>query len=113
MLTKILKKNLLNSTKIDAADRRMVFASVITCREFNDFIFDDTDGLLTEKQPKLLKRHMQVCPMCRIFLNTYIAAYKATDHSFADSDLNGLSTVPQDLLNVIAAVLDDRISTQI
>jgi hypothetical protein len=50
---------------------------------------------------------MRVCPICRNFLNTYIAAYKATDHSFADSDLDGLSTVAQDLLNAIAAVLDD------
>lgn len=89
-----------------------VSSRMITCREFNDFIFDYTEGLLTDQQTKLFESHMRVCPMCRDFLKTYIAAYKAAKHSFADSALEVPSTVPQDLLNAIASVSDHQASSK-
>jgi len=79
---------------------------MITCREFNSFIFDYTEGLLSDKQLKLFERHMKVCPMCRNFLKTYIAGYKAGNTSFPYSDLDVPSTVPQDLLDAIIDVSD-------
>jgi len=84
-----------------------VSPKMITCREFNQFIFDYTENLLTEKQSKLFERHMKVCPMCRNFLKTYIAAYKAGKHVFPENNLNVPDTVPQDLLDAISAVSSD------
>ena len=80
---------------------------MITCREFNDFVFDYTEGLLTDRQLLLFERHMRVCPMCRNFLKTYIAGYKAGKASCADSDLEVPNEVPQELLDAIADVSEN------
>ena len=77
---------------------------MITCREFNDFVVDYTEDLLTPKQKKLFERHMKVCPMCRNFLKTYVAAFKAGKATFPDSDRVVPATVPQDLLDAIVDV---------
>jgi len=74
---------------------------MITCKEFNEFIFDYTEGLLSDKQLKLFERHMKVCPMCRNFLKTYIAGYSAGNASFPYSDIEVPKTVPQELLDAI------------
>ena len=78
---------------------------MITCREFNDFIYEYVEGALTEKQVILFKRHMRVCPMCRNFLKTYIAAYKAERHILPYNDIDVPDSVPQDLID---AILDVR-----
>ena len=74
---------------------------MITCREFNDFIIQYIEGTLTDKQSTLFNRHMRVCPMCRNFLKTYIAAYKAKDHIFPYEDIDVPDAVPQDLIEAI------------
>lgn len=83
---------------------------MITCREFNSFIFDYTEGLLNEKQLKLFERHMKVCPMCRNYLETYIAGYKAGSASLPYNDLDVPDSVPQDLLDAIVDVSDNHAS---
>ena len=75
---------------------------MITCRQFNDFIFDYTEGLLNDKQLELFERHMKICPMCRNFLKTYIAGYSAGNASIPYSDAEVPQTIPQDLLNAIS-----------
>lgn len=52
----------------------------ITCREFNEAIFDKIEENLTPKQADLFERHRRACPICRNFLSTYMATYKAKDH---------------------------------
>lgn len=79
---------------------------MVTCREFNDFIFDYTEGLLTEKQAALFERHMKICPMCRNFMKTYTATFKAGKAFFPYSNLEVPNTVPADLLNAITDVTD-------
>ena len=74
---------------------------MITCREFNDFIIEYVEGTLTDKQIILFNRHMRVCPMCRNFLKTYIAAYKAKDYIFPYEDIDVPDAVPQDLIDAI------------
>ena len=77
---------------------------MITCREFNDFIIEYVEGTLTTKQVTLFKRHMKICPMCRNFLKTYIATYKAKSHIFPHEDIDVPDEVPQDLIDAILAV---------
>lgn len=77
---------------------------MITCREFNDFIIDYVDGTLTNKQVTLFNRHMKICPMCRNFLKTYIATYKAKDHIFPYDDIDVPDVVPQELIDAILDV---------
>jgi len=78
---------------------------MITCKEFNDFIYDYVEENLTQKQLILFKRHMKVCPMCRNFLRTYLAAYKAKDGLLPYSNLDVPTSMPQDLID---AILDVR-----
>ena len=79
---------------------------MITCREFNDFIFDYTEGLLTEKQVMLFERHMRFCPMCRNFMKTYVATFKVGKAVFPYSDEVVSDKVPDDLLEAIIDVSD-------
>ena len=81
---------------------------MITCREFNDFIIDYTEGNLTEEQSILFKRHMRVCPMCRNFLRTYIATYKAADRILPYDDTEVPSEVPQDLIDAILDIKQSK-----
>ena len=77
---------------------------MITCREFNEFVFDYSEGLLTQKQVTLFERHMKWCSMCRNFLKTYEATFKAGDAFFPYSDEKTPDTVPEDLLDAIRDV---------
>ena len=76
--------------------------NMITCKEFNNFIFNYTEGLLSEDQTKLFERHMKFCPTCRNFLKSYIAAYKAGKVLLPYKDLDVPSIVPKDLLEAIS-----------
>lgn len=80
---------------------------MITCREFNDFVIDYTENLLSDKQVLLFERHMKVCPMCRNFMKTYIATIKAGEAFFPYNDTQVPSEVPEDLLNAIRDVSDN------
>lgn len=80
--------------------------NMITCKEFNDFIFDYTEGLLSENQTKLFERHMKFCPSCRNFLKTYIATYKAGKAILPYDDLVVPNTIPKDLLDAISDLGD-------
>lgn len=75
--------------------------NMITCQEFNDFIFDYTEGLLSEDQIKRFERHMKFCPACRNFLKTYIATYKAGKVILPYNDVAVPSTIPKELLDAI------------
>jgi hypothetical protein len=81
-----------------------VSSRMISCREFNEFIYDYVEGTLTEEQVILFERHMRVCPMCRNFLKTYIAAYKAEGHILPYDDIDVPDSVPQDLIDAILDV---------
>jgi hypothetical protein len=78
---------------------------MITCREFDDFIYDYVNETLLEKQTVLFERHMRICPICRNFLKTYIATYKAAGQILPFDDMNVPDEVPQGLID---AILDVR-----
>lgn len=76
--------------------------TMITCQEFNDFIFNYTEGLLSESQTARFERHMKYCPSCRNFLKTYIATYKAGKVILPYNDLTVPNTIPKELLDAIS-----------
>jgi len=80
---------------------------MISCREFNDFVYDYVEGDLTDKQLKLFERHMRVCPMCRQYLKTYIASYKASTSILPYEDIELPASVPNELIKAIKAVKKD------
>ncbi len=81
---------------------------MITCKQFNDFIFDYVGGNLSEKESVLFMRHMRVCPMCRQFLRNYIAALKASEMILPFDDTVVPESVPQDLIEAIIDVKNSK-----
>ena len=43
----------------------------IGCAECIDLLSDYVDGILPEKQAKALEWHIESCPPCVVFVNTY------------------------------------------
>ena len=82
-----------------------VLPNMITCREFNDLIYDHVEGDLPEKQTTLVNRHVSACPICRSFLKTYIASHEARNHIVPYETIEVPDTVPQELTD---AILDVR-----
>lgn len=80
---------------------------MITCQQFNEFIFEYTEGNLSNKQLTLFERHMRICPMCRNFLRTYVASYKAGEIVTPYSDHENAATVPQELIDAISDISND------
>lgn len=77
---------------------------MINCREFEEFVQEFYDEELPEHQLREFRRHLRVCPECRV----YLAAYKTTvtlgNSAFAtDSELPVPSAVPADLIHAILA----------
>ena len=80
---------------------------LINCREFNESIFDYTEDLLSDQQTTLFERHMKVCPMCRNFMKTYTATFKAGEAFFPHNNEELSSEVPEGLLNAIQGASND------
>lgn len=75
---------------------------MIKCKEFNEFLGEYLDGTLDEKQRSIFEAHMQICPPCYGYLDSYkdvVRMGKACcdDHECAPSD------APQSLVNAILA----------
>lgn len=77
---------------------------MITCREFDQSIYDYVEGDLSEHQLTVFNRHKRACPICRNFLKTYSATHKATGQITPHSDLIIDDTVPQELVEAILEV---------
>jgi len=79
--------------------------SMITCKEFEDFVQRYLDDELTGREKTLFEWHMRICRECR----EYLASYQRTieiGHAVFDSKNAQLSTdVPEDL---IKAILESR-----
>jgi len=43
----------------------------MNCREFVDFLMTYLDGELDEEPARVFEEHMQLCPPCLTFLDTY------------------------------------------
>lgn len=76
---------------------------MITCREFDQFTYDYVDAGLSGHDLAVFNRHKRACPICRNFLNTYIATHKAVEKITPHSELIIHDEVPQ---NLVEAILD-------
>ena len=74
---------------------------MITCKEFEDFVFRYLDDELPARQRSLFELHMRLCRECREYLAAYRrsievgrAAVKSADEALPDD-------VPEDLIKAI------------
>ena len=84
----------------------MKMPTMITCRQFEEFITDYLDGTLPERQRKRFEFHLRVCRECREYLAAYQASITAAKSSMDDPDPIDLADVPDDLINAVIAIRD-------
>lgn len=79
--------------------------SMITCREFEDFIVAHLEGTLTPAQARRFNWHLRICRECREYLAAYRTAMQVGRGVLGGSDEPVPEDVPEDL---VKAVLDSR-----
>ena len=75
----------------------------ITCRELIDFIADYLDGTLPPRQRSEFERHLNVCPSCVAYLDSYRQTISLGKLALAPSDAPAGSLVPESLIRAVIA----------
>lgn len=71
----------------------------MTCRELVDFLSDYLDGQLPSDVAERFQKHLDCCPPCVCFLNTYKTGAELARAALADEDC----CVPEELVRAILA----------
>lgn len=74
---------------------------MITCKEFESFILDYTDGGLSARQRSQFELHIRLCRECRQYLQAYQRSVEVGRSVFLSSDTTVPDEVPDDLVKAI------------
>lgn len=80
---------------------------MIKCKEFNDFLGEYLDGDLEEKQRTVFEAHLQMCPPCYGYLDSYRDVIRL-EKTCCGGDADIPSDVPQSLIDAILAARKAR-----
>ncbi len=72
----------------------------LTCREICDFVMAYLDGELPERERAVFETHLQICPECVCYLQTYQATVRLGKDACADPSP---PPVPEHLVSAILA----------
>ena len=76
----------------------------MTCKEFIDFLIDYYDGNLSQEEREKFDAHIEVCPDCVAYLESYKSTVSLVKQTHADSEVGEDIEVPASLVNAILAV---------
>ena len=79
---------------------------MITCGEFEDFIFDYLEDTLSPGKKAIFELHMKLCRECREFLVAYRASMELGIRKFEDDTARLPSEIPEDLVTAILAACE-------
>lgn len=79
----------------------------LTCRELIDFIVDFFDGRLPPAQNAHFESHLEVCPDCVNYLDSYRQTVRIVKEALAQEEDAVTAGVPEEL---VTAVLRARVS---
>lgn len=77
--------------------------TLVTCREFADFMMDFQSGELPSDTHTHFEAHLQACENCRRYLNSYEQTVKLGKGAFDDLDAPLPAEVPESLVQAILA----------
>ncbi len=77
--------------------------SMITCREFEDFILQYLDNELSQKQHSMFEWHIRLCRECREYLAAYQQTLKLAKSVVSNPEASVPEKVPEDLIKAILA----------
>ncbi len=75
----------------------------MNCREFVDFLMDYLDGVLSAAQREIFEEHMDDCPACVTYLDTYRETVRLGREICPDPEGPVPDGVPEDLIQAILA----------
>lgn len=75
--------------------------SMLSCREFEDFILDYLNDELPERQHKQFELHLRLCRQCRQYLRAYQRSIEVSQAVFPSLDEPLPEDVPEDLIKTI------------
>jgi anti-sigma factor RsiW len=75
----------------------------MTCREFLDFLMDYLEGDLPGVQRRTFESHMEACPPCVTYLDTYRETVRLGRELLCPADDGIPDEVPADLVEAILA----------
>jgi anti-sigma factor RsiW len=81
----------------------------MNCREFIDFLMDYLDGELPDAQRRVFDQHLQHCPPCVRYLESYRQAIRLGQQSLHSEEPAALPPgVPERLLEAIRKARQQR-----
>ncbi len=80
---------------------------MITCGQFEDFIFAYLEDDLTARQKFVFGLHLKVCRECREYLDAYRRTIELSKQAFEDPDRPVPAEVPEDLVKAVLDARDD------
>ena len=75
----------------------------MTCREFVAFLMSYIDDDLDEDPRRIFEEHMQLCPPCGIYLDTYRDTIRLGKFACMEGDGAVPEDVPEELIQAILA----------
>ncbi len=76
----------------------------MTCSEFEGFLLDYYEGRLSSRERYVFEIHMRVCPMCRVYFESYLRTIELLGpRLFEDADASVPSDIPEELIEAILA----------
>ncbi len=78
---------------------------LLTCAEFERFVYDYQEGLLSPRERRVFEFHMELCPMCRVYFDSYLQTIELGIRICATDDEDAPEELPEEL---VAAILEAR-----
>jgi anti-sigma factor RsiW len=78
----------------------------LNCRDFVEFLMDYLDGTLDASQRRTFDAHMNACPTCVTYLDTYRETIRLGRSLCDDPDAPVPEEVPEELVQAILAARD-------
>ena len=72
---------------------------MLTCSEFEEFVCDYYDGLLSPRAALQFEMHLQLCPMCRVHFESYVRSIALFQRVAKDDELP--EGMPEELVGAI------------
>lgn len=76
---------------------------MLTCREMIDFLMDYLDGHLPPEQCQAFREHLQICPPCVDFMESYKTTVSVGKKTLCNCDDEIPASVPDALIRAILA----------
>jgi anti-sigma factor RsiW len=75
----------------------------MTCREFVEFLMSYIDGDLDADPRRVFEEHMQLCPPCGVYLDTYRDTIRLGKFACKEDESGVPDDVPDELVRAILA----------